>query len=50
MKLIAPMTVQPALVIYLTAQLETLTDRIAYRDRPFERAIEPAYLNRLREE
>jgi len=39
-----------ALVIYLTAQLETLTDRIAHRDRPFERAIEPAYLERLRGE
>jgi len=46
-ELIAPMTVQPALVIYLTAQLQTLTDRIAHRDRPFERAIEPAYLSRL---
>ena len=48
--LIAPMAVQPALVIYLTAQLQTLMDRIAHRDRPFERALEPAYLNRLREE
>ena len=48
--LIAPMTVQPALVIYLTAHLETLLDRIAHRDRPFERAIEPGYLDRLSDE
>src|SRR5437899_4782174 len=34
--LIAPMTVRPALVICLTAHLETLLDRIAHRDRPFE--------------
>ena len=48
--LIAPMTVQPDLVIYLTAELPTLLRRIAHRDRPFERAIEPAYLDRLRGE
>src|SRR2546428_625444 len=30
--------------------VQTLTDRIAHRDRPFERAIEPAYLERLRGE
>ncbi|HEY6102506.1 MAG TPA: deoxynucleoside kinase [bacterium] len=48
--LIAPMTVQPDLVIYLTAELPTLLRRIAHRDRPFERAIEPAYLDRLRDE
>lgn len=49
-ELISPMTVQPALVIYLTARLDTLRRRIAHRDRPFERAIEPAYLERLCEE
>ena len=48
--LIAPMTVQPDLVIYLTAELPTLLRRIAHRDRPFERAIEPRYLDRLRGE
>ena len=48
--LIAPMTVQPDLVIYLTAELPTLLRRIVHRDRPFERAIEPAYLDRLRRE
>lgn len=40
---------QPALVIYLTAHLETLQDRIAHRDRPFERGIDPEYLDRLSE-
>lgn len=45
--LISPMTVQPALVIYLRARLDTLLRRIARRDRPFERAIEPAYLEGL---
>lgn len=49
-ELIAPMTVRPDLVIYLTAELPTLLRRIARRDRPFERAIEPAYLERLRQE
>lgn len=45
--LIAPRTVQPVLVIHLTAQLETLRGRIAHRDRLFERAIDPAYLHRV---
>lgn len=49
-ELIAPMTALPDLVIYLTAELPTLLDRIARRDRPFERAIESAYLDRLRQE
>lgn len=49
-ELIAPMTASPDLVIYLTAERDTLLRRIAHRDRPFERAIEPAYLGRLREE
>jgi deoxyguanosine kinase len=48
--LIAPMTARPDLVVYLTAELPTLLRRIAHRDRPFERAIEPAYLDRLRAE
>jgi len=48
--LIAPMTVQPDLVIYLTATLDTLRQRIAHRDRSFERAIAPAYLQRLCQE
>lgn len=45
--LISPMTVRPDLVIYLTATLSTLMRRIAHRDRPFERAIEDAYMERL---
>jgi len=48
--LVAPMTVRPDLVIYLTATLETLLQRITHRDRSFERAIAPAYLRRLCEE
>jgi deoxyguanosine kinase len=46
-QLIAPMTPQPDLVLYLTAHLDTLLQRIALRDRPFERAIAPDYLDRL---
>lgn len=49
-ELIAPRTAQPDLVVYLTADLPTLRRRIARRGRPFERAIEPAYLERLCEE
>ena len=45
--LIAPMTVQPDLVVYLTASLDTLLRRIAHRDRSFERHLEPSYLDRL---
>jgi deoxyadenosine/deoxycytidine kinase len=48
--LIAPLTAAPSLVIYLTASLDTLLRRIARRDRPFERAIEPTYLSHLCEE
>ena len=45
--LIAPMTPQPDLILYLTARLDTLLRRIALRDRPFERTITPEYLDRL---
>ncbi len=48
--LIAPMTVRPDLVIYLTAGVETLMHRIAHRDRSFERALERTYLSRLCDE
>ncbi|MDQ7843491.1 MAG: deoxynucleoside kinase [Armatimonadota bacterium] len=48
--LLAPTTVPPDLVIYLTASLETLRQRILQRDRSFERAIPPAYLDRLCQE
>jgi deoxyguanosine kinase len=46
-EIVAPTTVVPDLVIYLKAGLDTLLRRIAQRDRPFERAIEPEYLARL---
>lgn len=46
-ELIAPMTVRPDLVIYLTARVDTLMRRIAHRDRSFERYLEASYLRRL---
>ncbi len=39
----------PDLVVYLRASVETLIDRIAHRDRDYERQIEPEYLRRLNE-
>jgi deoxyguanosine kinase len=44
---LAPRTVTPSVVVYLTARLPTLLDRIARRGRPFERNLQPAYLARL---
>lgn len=38
---------KPNLVIYIHASLDTLLKRIALRGRPFERNIEPAYLEQL---
>ncbi|MGH2349885.1 MAG: deoxynucleoside kinase [bacterium] len=46
-EIVAPTTMIPDLVIYLTAGVDTLLRRIAQRDRPFERTIEPGYLTRL---
>jgi len=46
-EIVAPTTVIPDLVVYLKAGLDTLLRRIAQRDRPFERTIEPGYLARL---
>ncbi len=40
---------QPDLVVYLQADVRTLMTRIAYRDRPFERNMEVAYIEQLRE-
>ncbi|CAA9346135.1 Deoxyadenosine kinase @ Deoxyguanosine kinase [uncultured Leptolyngbya sp.] len=40
---------QPDLVVYLQANVRTLMTRIAYRDRPFERNMEVAYIEQLRE-
>ncbi len=37
----------PDLVVYLRAETETLMQRIAHRDRPYERAMERAYIDEL---
>ncbi len=37
----------PDLVIYLKANLETLMNRIAHRDRSYERNMDPAYISEL---
>jgi deoxyguanosine kinase len=37
----------PDMVLYLKASLETLMDRIAHRDRSYERNMDPAYINEL---
>jgi deoxyguanosine kinase len=37
----------PNLIVYLRADLEVLMQRIASRDRPYERNIEPDYINQL---
>jgi deoxyguanosine kinase len=38
---------RPDLVVYLQADLDVLIERIAIRDRTYERAMEPAYLSAL---
>ncbi len=37
----------PDLVVYLRASTDTLMKRIAFRDRPYERAMERAYIDLL---
>lgn len=37
----------PDLVVYLRADTEVLMQRIAHRDRPYERSMEKAYINEL---
>lgn len=39
----------PDLVVYLKASTETLMNRITTRDRPYERNMDPAYIDRLRQ-
>jgi len=39
---------QPDLVIYLRAETETLMQRIAARDRPYERGMDEGYIDSLR--
>lgn len=46
---LAERVVLPDLVVYLQADLEVLMARIATRDRPYERAIDPAYLESVRQ-
>ena len=38
---------QPDLVVYLRASTETLMQRIAHRDRPYERGMDRAYIDEL---
>ncbi len=38
---------QPDLVVYLRADTEVLMQRIAHRDRPYERSMERAYIDQL---
>ncbi len=37
----------PDVVVYLRADLDTLMSRIAFRDRPYERNMDPAYIAEL---
>jgi deoxyadenosine/deoxycytidine kinase len=46
-EVLGPRVVRPDLVIYLQARTEVLLARIRKRGRPFERDIEPAYLEAL---
>ena len=39
----------PDLIVYLRASLETLMARIAMRDRPYERGMDPAYIESVRQ-
>jgi len=38
---------QPNLVVYLRASTDTLMQRIAHRDRPYERGMDRAYIDQL---
>jgi len=38
---------QPNLVVYLRASTDTLMERIAHRDRPYERDMDRAYIDEL---
>lgn len=45
---LAENVVQPDLIVFLTADTPTLMNRITARDRPYERNMDPAYINSLR--
>jgi deoxyguanosine kinase len=44
---LAEKVVRPDLVVYLRASTDTLMNRIAQRDRPYERQMERAYIDQL---
>ncbi|HEX7395883.1 MAG TPA: deoxynucleoside kinase [Anaerolineaceae bacterium] len=44
---LAEKIIMPDLIVYLRAETETLMQRIAQRDRPYERQMEPAYIAEL---
>lgn len=46
---LAEKVVLPDLVVYLQADLDVLMARIAMRDRPYERGIDPGYIESLRQ-
>lgn len=46
---LAEKIVLPDLVVYLQADLDVLMARIAMRDRPYERGIDPGYIESLRQ-
>jgi len=46
---LAEKVVLPDLVVYLRASLDTLMARIAMRDRPYERGMDPAYIESVRQ-
>jgi deoxyadenosine/deoxycytidine kinase len=46
-EVLGPRVVKPDLVVYLQARTEVLVKRIARRGRPFERGMDPAYLEAL---
>ncbi|MCS7281911.1 MAG: deoxynucleoside kinase [Anaerolineae bacterium] len=46
---LAEKVVLPDLVVYLQADLDVLMARIAMRDRPYERGIDPDYIESLRQ-
>ena len=45
---LAEKVILPDLVVYLRADLEVLMARIAMRDRPYERGMDPAYIESVR--
>jgi deoxyguanosine kinase len=44
---LAEKVARPDMVVYLRASTDTLMNRIAMRDRPYERAMERAYIDQL---